>query len=50
MIDRSDFERLLIKDKELAYKLLMTFVRTLSHRLRETNEKIKAFFAMTAFK
>jgi len=50
VIERSDFERLLIKDKELAYKLLMTFVRTLSHRLRETNEKIKAFFAMTAFK
>jgi CRP-like cAMP-binding protein len=50
VIDRTDFERLLIKDKDLAYKLLMTFVRTLSLRLRETNEKIKAFFAMTAFK
>ena len=50
VIERADFEKLLIKDKDLAYKLLMTFVRTLSQRLRETNEKIKAFFAMTAFK
>jgi CRP/FNR family cyclic AMP-dependent transcriptional regulator len=27
--------------------LLWTFVRTLSQRLRETNDKIKGFFAMT---
>ena len=47
VIERGDFERVLIKDKELAYKLLWSFVRTLSHRLRETNEKIKGFFAMT---
>jgi len=47
VIDRNDFEKLLREDKELAYKLLWSLVRTLSQRLRETNEKIKSFFAMT---
>lgn len=46
-IDRGDFEKLLSNDKELAYKLLWTFLRTLSQRLRETNQKIMGFFAMT---
>ncbi|AKQ68125.1 cAMP-binding protein [Myxococcus hansupus] len=36
-------------DKDLAYVLLWTFVRTLSERLRETNEKIKGFFALSRF-
>ena len=47
VIDRHDFLKLLNDDKELAYKLLWSIVRTLSQRLRETNEKIKGFFAMT---
>jgi CRP-like cAMP-binding protein len=47
VIERGDFEKLLSKDKELAYKLLWTFLRTLSRRLRETNDKIMGFFAMT---
>ncbi len=47
VIDKSDFGRLLEQDKELAYKLLWSFVRTLTTRLRETNEKIKGFFVMT---
>jgi CRP/FNR family cyclic AMP-dependent transcriptional regulator len=47
VIDRHDFSKLLSEDKELAYKLLWSMVRTLSQRLRETNEKIKGFFAMT---
>jgi CRP/FNR family transcriptional regulator, cyclic AMP receptor protein len=47
VIDRHDFIKLLNDDKELAYKLLWSIVRTLSQRLRETNEKIKGFFAMT---
>jgi hypothetical protein len=34
-------------DKDLAYVLLWTFVRTLSERLRETNEKLRAFFAVS---
>jgi len=47
VIEREDFEKLLANDKDLAYKLLWTFLKTLSHRLRETNEKILGFFAMT---
>ena len=47
VIEREDFEKLLQKDKDLAYKLLWTFLRTLSRRLRETNDKIMGFFAMT---
>jgi len=47
VIDKSDFGKLLDQDKELAYKLLWSLVRTLSQRLRETNEKIKGFFVMT---
>ena len=34
-------------NKDLAYELLWRFVRTLSVRLSETNDKIKAFFAMS---
>ncbi|MBI5378870.1 MAG: cyclic nucleotide-binding domain-containing protein, partial [Nitrospirae bacterium] len=34
-------------NKEMAFKLLWTFCRTLSERLRETNEKIAAFFSFT---
>lgn len=48
-ISRSDLEQLLFVNKDIAYSLLWTFVRTLSQRLRETNDKIKAFFAMTSF-
>ncbi len=47
VIDKDDFGKLLEVDKDLAYKLLWSFVRTLSARLRETNEKIKGFFVMT---
>jgi len=46
-ISRPDFEQLLFVDEKIATPILWTFVRTLSSRLRETNEKIKAFFAMT---
>ncbi len=47
VIRREDLDQLMFVDKDLAYDLLWTFVRTLSARLRETNEKIKGFFAMT---
>jgi len=47
VIERDDFEKLLKHDKEIAYKLLWTLLRTLSKRLRETNAKIMGFFAMT---
>jgi CRP/FNR family transcriptional regulator, cyclic AMP receptor protein len=45
---RDDFDQLMFTDKEIAYSVLWTFVRTLSTRLRETNEKIKGFFALSA--
>jgi CRP-like cAMP-binding protein len=47
VIRRDALEQLMFVDKDLAYDLLWTFLRTLSARLRETNEKIKAFFAMS---
>jgi CRP-like cAMP-binding protein len=47
VIKREELEQLMFIDKDLAYVLLWTFVRTLSVRLREMNEKIQGFFAMT---
>jgi CRP-like cAMP-binding protein len=46
VIGREALDQLMFVDKELAYVLLWTFVRTLSARLRETNDKIQGFFAM----
>jgi CRP-like cAMP-binding protein len=48
-IDRARLDQLLFTDKELAYAVLWSLLRTLSARLRETNEKMKAFFAMAKF-
>ena len=48
VIRKADLEELMFLHKDLAYELLWTFVRTLSARLRETNDKIKAFFALSA--
>lgn len=47
VIRRDELDQLMFIDKDLAYDLLWTFVRTLATRLRDTNEKIKGFFAMT---
>lgn len=47
VVKREGLEQLMFVDKDLAYVLLWTFVRTLSARLREMNEKIQGFFAMT---
>jgi CRP-like cAMP-binding protein len=47
VLQRDDLEQLMFVDKDVAYVLLWTFVRTLSARLRETNDKIQGFFAMT---
>lgn len=46
-INQVDLEKLLIEDRELGYKLFWTFTKTLSKRLRETNEKIASFLAMS---
>jgi CRP-like cAMP-binding protein len=45
-IDKEAFENLLFLNKDLAYELLWTFVRTISARLRESNEKMSAFLTM----
>jgi len=46
-IDKTDLDKILIMDRELGYKLLWAFTRTLSKRLRETNEKLASFLAMS---
>ncbi len=48
-IQRAPLEQLMFTDKDLAYVLLWSFVRTMSERLRETNDKHKGFFAMSRF-
>jgi len=45
-IARRDLEDLLFVDRDLAYELLWNFVRTLSRRLRATNDKM-TFLATT---
>jgi CRP-like cAMP-binding protein len=49
VIAREKLAQLMFMDKDLAYVLLWTFVLTLSERLRETNVKIKGFFAISKF-
>ena len=39
-LSRTDLEDLLFVDRDLAYELLWNFVRTLSRRLRATNDKM----------
>jgi CRP/FNR family transcriptional regulator, cyclic AMP receptor protein len=46
VIAKQDLEELLFVDRELAYELLWSLVRTLSRRLRETNDKM-TFLATT---
>jgi CRP-like cAMP-binding protein len=46
LMDKADFVQLLSCHKDLAYKLLWVFCKTLSQRLRETNEKITSLFAV----
>ena len=46
VIRKEDMEDLLFVDRDLAYDLLRSFVRTLSKRLRETNDKM-TFLSVT---
>jgi CRP-like cAMP-binding protein len=48
-ISRSDFELLLDFNREIAYKVLWSCVRLLSHRLRSTNDSLRSFLAMSMF-
>lgn len=47
VLHRKDIEDLLFVDRDLAYELLWSFVRTLSRRLRATNDKM-TFLATTS--
>lgn len=46
-INKTELDKILIMDHEIGYKLLWAFTKTLSKRLRETNEKMAGFLAMT---
>jgi CRP/FNR family cyclic AMP-dependent transcriptional regulator len=46
VVNRRDLEDLLFVDRDLAYEMLWNFVRTLSRRLRATNDKM-TFLATT---
>ena len=46
-LSKKDLEGLMDEKKEIGYKILSKFVETLSKRLRDTNDKIRSFFAMT---
>jgi CRP-like cAMP-binding protein len=47
VVNRRDLEDLLFVDRDLAYEMLWNFVRTLSRRLRATNDKM-TFLATTS--
>ena len=47
VVNRKDLEDLLFVDRDLAYELLWNWVRTLSRRLRSTNDKM-TFLATTS--
>jgi CRP-like cAMP-binding protein len=46
-INKTDLDNILAVDHELGYKLLLTFTKTLSKRLRETNEKMAGFLTLS---
>jgi len=48
-IARPDFEMLLDFNREIAYKVLWSCVRLLSSRLRQTNDSLRSFLAMSMF-
>ncbi len=48
-ITRPDFEMLLDFNRELAYKVLWSVTRLLSNRLRNTNDSLRSFLAMSMF-
>jgi CRP/FNR family transcriptional regulator, cyclic AMP receptor protein len=49
VVNRRDLEDLLFVDRDLAYELLWNWVRTLSRRLRESNDKMTLFATMSKF-
>ena len=49
VVRKEDLQDLLFVDRDLAYELLWNFVRTLSARLRETNDKMTFLSVTTKF-
>ena len=48
-ITRPDFEMMLDFNREMAYKVLWSVTRLLSGRLRNTNDSLRSFLAMSMF-
>ena len=48
-ISRAEFEMLLDFNRALAYKVLWAMVRMLSGRLRNTNDSLRSFLALSMF-
>lgn len=48
-ITRPDLEMILDFNREIAYKVLWACVRLLSGRLRQTNDSLRSFLAMSMF-
>lgn len=48
-LERDRLDQVMFTDKDFACALLWTFVRTLSSRLRDTNEKLRASLALGLF-
>jgi CRP-like cAMP-binding protein len=46
-IDKMELDYIMKMDHELGYELLWKFTETLSKRLRETNEKMAGFLALS---
>src|SRR3972149_7296297 len=46
-ISKADLDKVLIRDREMGYKLLWGFTQTLSRRPREMNEKMAGFLTMS---
>jgi CRP/FNR family cyclic AMP-dependent transcriptional regulator len=46
-ISKADLDKVLIRDREMGYKLLWVFTQTLSRRLREMNEKMAGFLTLS---
>lgn len=46
LIEKDNFRNLLAKETGIAYKLLWVFTKTLSARLRKTDEQLKSIFSI----
>ena len=46
-INKTELDKILIMDRDLGYKLLWTFTKTMSRRLRETNDRLVSILALS---